>query len=154
MISLHPRTRSQVYSGKSDWTHIAELVSRVSVPVAGSGDLFAPEDARRMLSETGCAAIMFARGAMGDPFIFSNTRDLLVKGSYTAPGNEARIAVGFRQLVLLSADIGENTACREMRKQFCAYTKGITGGAELRNRLVHAETIAEYRQIVGLEGLV
>jgi nifR3 family TIM-barrel protein len=150
MISLHPRTRSQVYSGKSNWAHIADLVIRTPVPVTGSGDLFSPEDARRMFEETNCAAVMIARGAMGDPFIFSNTRDLLSKGFYTPPDNAVRIATAFRQLVLLSADIGENVACREMRKQFCAYTKGMAHGAELRNRLVHAETIAEYGHMLAI----
>lgn len=148
MISLHSRTRSQGYSGKSDWTHIADLVTRVPVPVTGSGDLFSPEDAQRMLEETGCAAVMFARGAMGNPFIFASTKDLLTKGAYTAHGGAERLAAGFRQLLLLSADIGEGAACREMRKQFCAYTRGIPQGAELRNRLVHAETIAEYKRIL------
>ncbi|MDR0556752.1 MAG: tRNA dihydrouridine synthase DusB [Treponema sp.] len=149
MITLHSRTRSQMYAGASDWTHIADLASRIPAPVAGSGDLFSPEDANRMLEETKCAAVMFARGAMGDPFIFAATRDLLTKGFYTTHGSEERIAAGFRQLLLLSADIGESAACREMRKQFCAYTRGMTCGADLRNRLVHAKTIAEYGHILG-----
>jgi nifR3 family TIM-barrel protein len=148
MLTLHPRTRSQVYTGKSDWRCLADLVSRVSVPVAGSGDLFSPEDARSMLRETNAAAVMFARGAMGNPFIFAETRSLLETGSYMVPGTIERLRIGFRQLELLAADIGENAACREMRKQFCAYTKGIPGSAELRNRLVHAETAVEYREIM------
>ncbi|MDR1074187.1 MAG: tRNA dihydrouridine synthase DusB [Treponema sp.] len=149
MITLHSRTRSQMYSGKSDWAHIADLAACIPAPVAGSGDLFSPEDAKRMMEKTKCAAVMFARGAMGDPFIFTATRDLLTKGFYTTPGAEERIAAGFRQLLLLSADIGEGAACREMRKQFCAYTRGMTHGAEMRNRLVHAATIAEYERILG-----
>ncbi|MDR0877336.1 MAG: tRNA dihydrouridine synthase DusB [Treponema sp.] len=160
MVSLHPRTRAQGYSGKSDWSHIADLVSRLAVPVTGSGDLYAPEDAEKMLSETGCAAVMFARGAMGNPFIFSTTRSLLIDGSYTPTDMKTRLAAGFRQLELLAADIGERSACLEMRKQFCAYTKGpkkvtevsvtyLHGGGALRNVLVHAETIEEYRAILG-----
>jgi tRNA-dihydrouridine synthase len=100
-----------------------------------------------MLRETGCVAVMFARGALGNPFIFSATRSLLLTGSYTVPEASERIKTGFRQLLLLAQDIGEQAACREMRKQFCAYTKGIPDGAPLRNRLVHAETIAEYREL-------
>jgi tRNA-dihydrouridine synthase len=103
-----------------------------------------------MLAETGCSAVMFARGAMGNPFIFAETRSLLTAGSYTPADTAARLSTGFRQLELLAADIGEKVACREMRKQFCAYTKGAAGGAELRNRLVHAETIAQYREILGI----
>ena len=148
MVSLHPRTRAQNYGGKSDWSHIADLVSRLSVPVTGSGDLYAPEDALQMLKETGCAAVMFARGAMGNPFIFSAARSLLETGAWQSTPFSARIAAALRHLEMLSADIGERAACLEMRKQFCAYTKGFRGGAALRDKAVHAETIAEYRKIV------
>jgi nifR3 family TIM-barrel protein len=147
-VALHARTRSQGYTGKSDWSHIADLASRLSVPVIGSGDLFAPEDAERMLRETGCAAVMFARGAMGNPFIFAMTRSLLQTGGYTQPTSAGRINTGLRHLSLLVKDLGEDSACREMRKHFCAYTKGIPGGAHLRDQLVHAETIAAYREIL------
>jgi tRNA-dihydrouridine synthase len=176
MVTLHPRTRSQGYGGKSCWPHVTDLVSRLSVPVTGSGDLFAPEDAQRMLAETGCAAVMFARGAEGNPLIFGAARALLRPGDEGAGGNGAaqaagaggnayaeksadrlgreRLKLGLRHLELLAGDLGEKTACLEMRKQFCAYTKGvmgmpgIAGGAALRDRLVHAQTIAEYREIL------
>ena len=147
MITLHPRTRAQGYSGRSDWTHIAELVMRIQVPVTGSGDLYTPEDARQMLQETGCAAVMFARGAMGNPFIFSAAHSLLETGAWEPAPFPKRIAAAMRHLEMLAADIGERSACLEMRKQFCAYTKGITGGAALREKAVHAETIDEYRKI-------
>ncbi|GHT56757.1 tRNA-dihydrouridine synthase [Spirochaetia bacterium] len=157
MVSLHPRTRAQGYGGKSDWSLIADLAGRLLVPVTGSGDLYTPEDAERMLRETGCAAVMFARGAMGNPFIFSATRSFLTTGSYEPSDAAQRIAAGFRHLERLAADIGERAACLEMRKHFCAYTKGskgtqgrpgMAGGAELRNKLVHAESIEEYRLLL------
>jgi nifR3 family TIM-barrel protein len=171
MISLHPRTRSQGYSGKSRWAHIADLVSRLPIPVTGSGDLYSPEDAEGMLRETGCAALMFARGAQGNPFIFSAAREFLVTGSWRPVPFTARIKAAFRHLELLAADIGERRACLEMRKQFCAYTKnrgkpvaaggapgaaapgrgeirGFEGAGALRNALVRADTIAEYRRIL------
>ena len=147
LVSLHARTRAQGYAGKSDWLHIRDLVSRLAVPVAGSGDLFSPEDAEAMLRETGCAGVLFARGAMGNPFIFCTTRSLLLTGSYTPPKAAERLHTGLRHLQLLAQDRGEKTACLEMRKHFCAYTKGIPGGALLRNKLVHAETIEEYRAL-------
>jgi tRNA-dihydrouridine synthase len=158
MVGLHPRTRSQGYGGKSCWSHLADLVSRLSVPVTGSGDLFTPEDAQRMLAETGCAAVMFARGAEGNPLIFSAAKALL-RGDNGAAGdakslNQERLKLALRHLELLAGDLGEKTACLEMRKQFCAYTKGvmgmpgIAGGAALREKLVHAKTIAEYRGIL------
>ena len=150
MISLHPRTRAQGYGGKSDWLHITDLVTRVSVPVTGSGDLYTPEDARQMLTETCCAAVMFARGAMGNPFIFSASLSLLKNGGWEPVPFSKRIDTALRHLEMLSADIGERSACLEMRKQFCAYTKGIPGGAALRDKAVHAETIEEYRKIVNI----
>lgn len=148
MVTLHPRTRAQNYSGRSNWLHIADLVTRLQVPVAGSGDLYTPEDARQMLQETGCAALMFARGSMGNPFIFSATLSLLQTGAWEAVPFSKRIAAALRHLEMLAADIGERSACLEMRKQFCAYTKGIHGGAALREKAVHAETVEEYRRIV------
>jgi nifR3 family TIM-barrel protein len=150
LVGLHPRTRAQGYAGRSDWSHIADLVSRLPVPVAGSGDLFSPEDAERMLRETGCGAVLFARGALGNPFIFSAARARLRGEEYTPPDREERLKTAFRQLGLLARDMGEGIACREMRKQFCVYTKGIAGGAALRNRLVHADTIEEYRIMLDL----
>jgi len=148
MVTLHPRTRSQNYGGTSEWYHIADLVSRLGVPVTGSGDLYTPEDAQRMLRETGCAAVMFARGAMGNPFIFSAARSLLETGAWEPVPFAQRIAAAMRHLELLAADIGERTACLEMRKQFCAYTKGLKGGAAIREQAVHAQTIADYRKVV------
>jgi nifR3 family TIM-barrel protein len=150
LVGLHPRTRAQGYSGKSDWTHIADLASRLPVPVAGSGDLFSPEDAGRMLRETGCAAVMFARGALGNPFIFAVTKAFLRGENWREPAPQEKLETAFRQLKLLARDMGERNACREMRKQFCAYTRGINGGAALRNRLIHADTIEEYRFIIGI----
>jgi nifR3 family TIM-barrel protein len=162
LVTLHPRTRAQGYGGKSDWSHIADLASRLKIPVAGSGDLYTPEDAERMLRETGCAAVMFARGAMGNPFIFAAAHAFLTDGAYIPPPPGERLAAAFRHLLLLAEDLGERTACLEMRKQFCAYTKGgggepgIQGGNRLRERLVHASAIADYRAILeeyGLRGI-
>lgn len=149
-ITMHPRTRAQGYEGKADWSILKDLVDFVGgrVPVFGSGDLFTPEDALAMLERTGCSAVMFARGAMGNPFIFTKTKQLLETGRYDEITAEERIATGFRELALLTADTDEEQACREMRKRFCAYTKGIRGGAEMRLKLVHAATAAEYHEIL------
>jgi nifR3 family TIM-barrel protein len=143
MVSLHPRTRAQGYGGRSDWRQIKDLAARLPVPVVGSGDLYTPEDAKRMLEETGCAAVMFARGALGNPFIFSQTRAILLNGTYPSIPQDARLETAFRHLKLLVRDFGEKKACLEMRKTFCAYLKGCPGAAALRNRIVQASTIAE-----------
>ncbi|HAH63467.1 MAG TPA: tRNA dihydrouridine synthase DusB [Treponema sp.] len=149
-ITMHPRTRAQGYEGKADWTILKALVDFVGgrVPGFGSGDLFKPEDARAMIEQTGCSAVMFARGAMGNPFIFTETKQLLETGSFDEVRTEERIRTGFRELSLLIDDLGEESACREMRKRFCAYTKGIRGGAEMRLQLVHASTAADYHKIL------
>ena len=148
-ITLHPRTRAQGYEGKADWSKLKELVELVDkkVPVFGSGDLFTPEDAQRMLSETRCDGVMFARGAMGNPFIFTKTISLLKEGHYEEIPYSERVKTGFNELEMLARDIGEETACRDMRKRFCAYSKGIPSGAELRAQIVHASSIAEYHAI-------
>lgn len=148
-ITIHARTRAQGYEGKSDWSKIKELVELAAgrIPVFGSGDLFTPEDAERMLSETGCDGVMFARGAMGNPFIFDKTIQLLTTGKYDDIPVQKRIETGFRELLNLSNDIGEKPACLEMRKRFCAYSKGMNGGAAIREKIVKAQTISDYKEL-------
>ncbi len=148
-ITMHPRTRTQGYEGFSDWTKLRDLVQLTEgkVPVFGSGDLFKPEDAKRMLEETGCDGVMFARGAMGNPFIFKKTIQLLQNGTYDDIPASVRLNTAFKELELLIADTNEKHACMEMRKRFCAYSKGIEGGAELRAKTIHANTLADYHEI-------
>lgn len=148
-ITMHPRTRTQGYEGFSDWTKLQDLVQLAEgkVPVFGSGDLFKPEDAKRMLEETGCDGVMFARGAMGNPFIFKKTIQLLQNGTYDDIPASVRLNTAFKELELLIADTNEKHACMEMRKRFCAYSKGIEGGAELRAKTIHANTLADYHEI-------
>lgn len=159
MVGFHPRTKAQGYSGKADWDLLAELSEDIhtsfpGVPVIGSGDLFSPEDALAMLEKTSCDGVMFARGAMGNPFIFSMTKDLLTKGRYTPVSCDQKIRTAFMELAELVTYKGESTACREMRKRFCAYVKGFPGSAEVRNLIVHAETVDEYRKIFTGKGLL
>jgi nifR3 family TIM-barrel protein len=152
-ITMHGRTRAQGYEGKSDWNALAELVKFVhektdsKIPVFGSGDAFTLEDAKRMLEQTGVDAVMFARGAMGNPFLFTKTREFLTKGTITEVPVEQRIQAGFRELALLVEDMGELAACRDARKRFCAYSKGLEGGAALRKEIVAAESVSAYKAI-------
>ncbi|MCM1321319.1 MAG: tRNA dihydrouridine synthase DusB [Bacteroides sp.] len=151
-VTLHPRTRAQGYDGKADWSVLAELVRLFHarpkpIPVFGSGDVFSPQDAARMLAETGCDAIMFARGAMGNPFVFRQTQQLLQTGEYKEIPIDVRIRAGMKELRLLAADKGELSACREMRKRFCAYVKGVNGVAQIRSDIVRASCIADYERI-------
>lgn len=148
-ITLHGRTRAQGYEGKADWGKLAELVEFINgrIPVFGSGDVFSPEAAKQMIEQTSCDGIMLARGAMGNPFIFTKIRQFLKTGSYQEIPTGERIEAGFRELDLLVQDFGEKGACLEMRKRFCAYSRGIDGGAALRKQLVAAESVEEYKNI-------
>lgn len=148
LISIHPRTRSQFYSGKADWNCIKTLKEEFDVPVIGSGDLYTGEDARKMIEETGCDAVMFARGAIGNPFVFEEAKAALSGDeNYQSPTEEEKVHTAFRQLGFAIKYIGEGKAVKEMRKHLCAYTKGITGGSVFRNKIVHGNSFEEYRQM-------
>lgn len=149
-LTIHPRTCAQCYSGTADWDILAQLVQmmRGRIPVFGSGDLFSPQAAYDMLSSTKCAGVMFARGAMGNPFIFRQTRELLQTGTYSKITPADKIGTAKKELMLLCEEVGEQVACREMRKRFAAYTKGIAGGAKLREQLVQASSIQDYERIL------
>ncbi len=149
-VTLHARTKAQGYEGKSDWGILKELsdyLKKINIPVFGSGDVFSPEDAKRMLETTGCSGVMFARGAMGNPFIFGQTRQLLQTGKYDEIPLSVRLKAGMKELRMLSESAGELNACREMRKRFCAYTKGFPGVSMIRKMVVSAESIKDYEQI-------
>lgn len=148
LVTLHPRTRTQGFGGKARWEDIGVLASSLPVPVLGSGDLFHAEDARRMLETTGCAGVMLARGAVGNPFLFRETIGLLADGRTTAPPDAAvRLETAYRHLSLMASYAGERLACREMRKHCVAYTKGLPGSADLRRAVVHADTMEGYRAV-------
>ena len=146
-ITIHPRTRAQGYEGHSDWSIMKDLVEFVDgkVPVFGSGDLFKVEDVVKMLEQTGVDAVMYARGAMGNPFIFKDTTSMLLTGCYEPVPANVRIKTGFEELERLSKETGEKHACLDTRKRFAAYSKGIENGAALRAQIVHASTIEDYK---------
>lgn len=146
LVSLHPRTRAQGFTGQADLEHLRILKQSIGVPVVGSGSLFTPQDARAMLEATGCDGVMFARGAVGNPFIFRQTRALLSQGQLLPPpGPAERLHAAMEHLALAVRWKGEPVACREMRKHFCAYTRGLPDSAWLRRKILRAETLLEYR---------
>jgi nifR3 family TIM-barrel protein len=146
MVTLHARTRAQGYGGTANWEHIRCLAQEMDIPVCGSGDLFTATDAERMLTGTHCAAVMFARGALGNPFIFDETRRLLEKKPCTPPSPEKRIETALNHLKAFAAATGEETACRAMRAHFCQYLKGISHAAAIRARIVRAKTARDYEE--------
>ncbi|MDC7219712.1 MAG: tRNA dihydrouridine synthase DusB [Spirochaetales bacterium] len=148
-VAIHGRTRSQGYSGTADWAPLKELTETLPVPVFGSGDLFTPQDAKRMLEETGCAGLMFARGAIGNPFIFRQTRHLLQTGEEMAPLTAAdRLNTALEQYRHSLTYLDELRASKEIRKHLCAYSKGIPGSSALRNELVHAEKAEVFEKLI------
>jgi nifR3 family TIM-barrel protein len=147
LVCLHARTRAQGYAGNADWGHIRDLKEHCPVPVFGSGDVLDAGAAARMLRETGCDGLMFARGAIGNPFIFLQTRALLERGEALAPSARERLQAGMEHLGRALRAKGEAVACREMRKHFAAYTRGLPGSARLRAALVRASSVEDYKKI-------
>lgn len=148
MVSLHPRTRTQGYSGEANWEHIKVLKESISVPVIGSGDLYTPYDAKKMLEETGCDGVMFARGIFGNPYLFPQTRELLTEGLITTqPTFRDKMSLAFHHLELALDFYSEKVALKEMKKHFCSYTKGIPGAKETRDKLMRCETFNDYKRV-------
>lgn len=132
-ITVHGRTRDQMYAPPVDWDIIAQVKHAVSVPVIGNGDVFTPADAKKMLDVTGCDLVMIGRGALGAPWLFRQTEDFLATGRFSpAPAPEERIAVMRRHIALLCRCKGEFIGMREARKHAAWYFKGMRGAAALR----------------------
>ena len=132
-VSVHGRTREQFYSGFADWNIIREVKQAVKIPVIGNGDIRTPQDAKRMLAETGCDGIMIGRGAQGNPWIFRQVIHYLATGEVLPPpGLNERIDMLLRQLDMLVEHKGEYIGIREMRSHAAWYTKGLPKSAELR----------------------
>ena len=150
-LALHPRTRTQMYSGSARWEEIAAVVDALEIPVIGNGDIKTADDAFRMRKETGCAAIMIARGAFGQPWVFNQTRDLMEgKPMRPAPPVEEkfRIALDHARLVQ-EFEADPKGAAIEFRKHLGWYVKGLAGSAELRKRLYAVESFGEIEGIFG-----
>lgn len=148
-LAVHGRTRDQFYSGRADWSTIARVKQAVSIPVIGNGDVRTPQEARAMLQETGCDAVMIGRAAMGNPWIFRDTVHYLQTGELLSPpGHRERLEVALQHLHLLVESKGEYIGVREMRKHAAWYVRGLKGAARLREELNRADTIERMEQIL------
>lgn len=148
-VTVHGRTREQYYSGKADWNVIAEIKQAVKIKVIGNGDIFTAQDAAEMFHRTGCDAVMAARGAQGNPFLFTQIRELLSEGKVrTYPTEAERIAMCLRQARIAVREKGEALAIKQMRGHAAHYVKGMKGAAGLRAQVVHAESYAQLEEIL------
>jgi nifR3 family TIM-barrel protein len=148
-IAVHARTREQFYSGTADWEIIRKVKEAVSIPVIGSGDIFTPQAAEKMLKQTGCDAIMLARGTRGNPWIFEQIKAYLNNGILLPKPefSEVRDMI-LRHAALSVQNKGEFTGIREMRKHVAWYTTGYPGSAKLRNRVNEIETMEDLQHLL------
>ena len=143
-VTLHARSRSSGFSGKADWSDIRRLKEAVSIPVIGNGDITSPQDARRMLDETSCDAVMVGRASMGNPYIFREINHFLQTGEELLPVTLAdRIDLARMHSRLMAEHFGESRAARMIRRYFGWYVRGFPGAADLRRRLMQVESLSD-----------
>jgi nifR3 family TIM-barrel protein len=140
-VSLHGRTRVQMYEGKANWDIIREVKQNLNIPLIGNGDIQTPQDAKRMLDETGVDGVMIGRAALGDPWMIYRTVQYLESGILMPePTVKEKIDVCIIHLDRLIALKNENIGVREMRKHAAWYLKGVRGNANARNAINECET--------------
>ncbi len=139
-IILHPRTANQGFKGKADWNLIKMLKQKLSIPVIGNGDITCVEDAYKMMSLTGCDAVMVGRAALSNPFIFSQIDTFLETGSYQVPSRN-RVFSAMSHLIRGYIDFfGEDIACKMLRGRLSWFIKGLPGCSAFRKKLSSIES--------------
>jgi tRNA-dihydrouridine synthase B len=136
-LTVHGRTRTQMYEGKSDWDIIEKVKKAVCIPVVGNGDIFSADDAKNIIDLTGCDAIMLGRGAMGNPWIFNQIRQMKEGKEITFPTPQERIDTALEHYRRSILNLGESKAVREMRKHIAWYVKGLKNCTEIKNSINH-----------------
>ncbi len=142
-VTLHPRTRSQMFAGQAEWQQIKMLKEALSIPVIGSGDLFCAEDVKSMFAQTGCDAVMIGRGGYGNPWIISQALDLLAGRPIVQPTSAERLAVVRNHFKLSLETFGPQKTLGQMRKHLSWYVRGMENAAGFRAQINQTKTIAE-----------
>lgn len=142
-ITVHPRTRSQRFTGKAPWAIIAEVVQAVGIPVTGNGDVHSMAEARRMVAETGCQSVMIGRGALGSPWIFDEGFDALSTEEQRAYKDRV---IG-RHLALIQEHCGERHGFSQMKKHLAWYTEGLAHATDCRARIFQTRSPAEVWEV-------
>lgn len=149
-LAMHGRTRVQMYEGHANWDILREVKKNITIPFMGNGDVRTPEDAKRMLEEVGCDAVMIGRAALGNPWMIHRTEHYLRTGELIPePTPQEKIAVAKLHLARLIALKGEKVACREFRQHAGYYLKGIPRAAKVKVAINQVETEAEILGILG-----
>lgn len=148
-VAVHGRTREQYYSGKADWDIIKKVKKAVSIPVIGNGDIFKPQDAADMLEYTGCDAVMIARGAQGNPWIFKRTIAYLENGILLdEPTPQEKVSMALRHARMLIDYKGEFVGVRQMCAHMAWYIKGVQGASVIRDKINHCESYEEMAELL------
>lgn len=148
-VTVHGRTRAQMYSGQVDKDIIRAVKNSISIPVIGNGDINSAEDAKEMYTYTGCDLVMVGRGALGKPWLFTQIRDYILNGVITPePGMEERMKILYRHIALMCRYKGERVGMREARGHIPHYLKGFPRAAELRSRAAHVESLEDLKEII------
>ena len=148
LICVHGRTRSQLYGGLADREIIKNVKKSLHIPVIANGDVVNSESAVSMINDTGADGIMIGRGAVGDPFIFSEIKARLAGEEYVPPSDSERVKIALLELRLAVEDKGERIAIPEARKKIAAYFKGFRGSAQLRAKINMAQTYFEVEELL------
>jgi len=148
-ITVHPRLATQGFGGRADWSLIADIKNKASVPIIGNGDIIIPEDALRMKRDTGCDAVMIGRAAVGNPWIFSQILSMIKGNDMVSPDIDKRFDGMIKYLRISVRCFGEQRASRMMRSHLGWFVKGLSCSSKFRESIKRISTEAEALMLIG-----